>query len=48
MNIIEELKINKNLSNEQFKLLLETDTYKDDLFKSFNSFRILRFTQDDM
>jgi len=22
--------------------------YKDDLFKSFNSFRILRFTQDDM
>ena len=33
MNIIEELKINKNLSNEQFKLLLETDTYKDDLFK---------------
>ena len=33
MNIIEELKINKNLSDEQFKLLLETDTYKEDLFK---------------
>ena len=33
MNIIEELKINKNLSDEQFKLLLETDTYKDELFK---------------
>ena len=32
MNIVEELKNNKNLSNEQFKLLLETDTYKDDLF----------------
>ncbi|WP_372520556.1 [FeFe] hydrogenase H-cluster radical SAM maturase HydE [Candidatus Ruminimicrobiellum ovillum] len=33
MNIIEELKSNKNLSDEQFKLLLETDTYKEDLFK---------------
>ncbi len=33
MNIIEELKLNKNLSDEQFKLLLETDTFKDDLFK---------------
>ena len=33
MNIIEELKINKNLSNEQFKLLLETDTYTNELFK---------------
>ena len=33
MNIVEELKNNKNLSDEQFKLLLETDTYKDELFK---------------
>ena len=33
MNIIEELKSNKNLSDEQFKILLETDTYKDELFK---------------
>ena len=33
MNIIEELKINKNLSDEQFKVLLETDTYNDELFK---------------
>ena len=33
MNIIEELKQNKNLSDEQFKVLLETDTYKDELFK---------------
>ncbi|MCR4662340.1 MAG: [FeFe] hydrogenase H-cluster radical SAM maturase HydE [Endomicrobiaceae bacterium] len=32
MNIIEELKINKNLLDEQFKVLLETDTYNDELF----------------
>ena len=33
MNIVEELKINKNLSDEQFKLLLTTDTYTNELFK---------------
>ena len=33
MKIVEELKENKNLSDEQFKILLETDKYNDELFK---------------
>jgi len=33
MNIIEQLKQNKNLSDEQLKLLLETDNYNNELFK---------------
>ena len=33
MNIVEQLKTNKNLSDEQLKLLLETDNYNNELFK---------------
>ena len=39
MTIVEQLKQNKNLSDEQFKQLLETDTYNDELFKQADNVR---------